>query len=173
MAAAGWEQKTKETPVCLSWSGYHLLDCMPATTMVWLLVFCYIDVNCQLWVNGKQLLPQTQALQGCTKAAASAGSKAQRKRNRQGICLLSNDMGILEPRCLHTLTNKTFYFISMRSALRAGKGSWPRALHPTAMSILTGQCRAPSGTWGVRAFSLEDRAKAKCWEELFPIYEHL
>lgn len=33
-----------------------LVDSIPATMMIWLLVFCKIDVNCQLQANGKQML---------------------------------------------------------------------------------------------------------------------
>lgn len=57
MAAAGGEQKTKETPVFVC----HEADIIYQLPQ-WLLVFCKIDVKSQLQANGKQMLPQTQQL---------------------------------------------------------------------------------------------------------------
>lgn len=60
-------RKQKKLQFVCHESAYYLPDSIPATTMVWLLVFCKIDVNHQLRANGNQMLSKRKPW--CTQHA--------------------------------------------------------------------------------------------------------
>lgn len=80
--------------------------------MVWLLVFCKIDVNCQLQANGKQML---------SRKKQRASSVTAQERKASCLTLSFTDSGIFETGHSHAFVKNVFFHLN-ESVLGTGSG---------------------------------------------------
>lgn len=138
-----------------------LVDSIPATMMLWLLVFYKIDVNCLLQANGKQMLSRKKNLGAhslqhwasccCARAATSAWSRTPSAtgQERKGfyITLSFTDLGIFETRHLHTLIKVVLLQVCesiFRADSRVTAGSITHWLRLDSCKCKKCECPGPS-----------------------------
>lgn len=133
---------------------FFLVDSIPATMMVWLLIFCKIDVNCQLQANGKQMLSRkkfqvhTECNTGLPAAVPGlphlhgAGHPQSQGRKKRVVCyLIFYWFGNFSDQALAHLDQRRFTSCTWEHFQGRQQGHTQK--HHTLAQILTLNCRSP------------------------------